>query len=63
MHVANHPHCKHHQDAVLLKSPFYLTKNLSSGQLPHVLWRCRVGLLISKKGKKEKKEERKDVVL
>ena len=27
------------------KSPLYLMKNLSNGQLPHVLWHWFVGLL------------------
>ena len=32
-----------------VKSPLYLTKNLSGGQLPHVLWRWPIGLLSQKK--------------
>ena len=38
-----------------LKSPLYLTKNLSSSQLPHVLWCWLVGYLSQKKVKSKKR--------
>ena len=35
-----------------VKSPLYLTENLSGGELPHVLWRWHVGLLSPPKSAK-----------
>ena len=33
-----------------MKSPLYLTKNLSGGQMPHALWHWHVGVLFLKRG-------------
>ena len=33
----------------VVKSPLYLTRDLPTGQLPHVLWRWHVGLLSQNK--------------
>jgi hypothetical protein len=41
-----------------MKSPLYLTENLSGGELPLVLWHWHVGLLSPPQKKKKKKENR-----
>ena len=45
-------------NSIIVKSPLYLTENLSGGQLPHVLWGWPVGLLSIKNLKKEEDPQR-----